>query len=329
MKLYILITLILFLLLLGTFFILAGKSKIGKGIAIGVFLLLLIGAGLIFGNERFNWLDVKIADFTSKKYYDEFSSAEIVLMERGKYNPILFSKNRNKIAYPASLTKMMTALVALDHIKDLDGVAPVDKLTYQRMVRSNASMAGFYGNEKTTYRDLLYGTLLASGGEAANSLAINVAGSTEKFVEMMNEKARELHLEHTHYSNPEGLQDSGEYSCATDVAKVLDYGLKNPTFRKIITTPAYQSTKTFDHPQGVMIYSTVLKWIDNSQYKNFEILGGKSGTTMDAGACWATYGKKNGKEYICVVMGAPLTELENKEKLQVKDTLELYDRFIP
>lgn len=328
MKLYILCTAVVFLILLGVFLIFSGRKKLSIVVWTLLIFMGLAGA-LVLLNEQYTWIDLKIADITSQKYSDDFAAKEIVVIERGKHPRLIFSKERKKVAYPASLTKMMTVLVALDHIQDLDAPAPVDKLTYQRMVKSNASMAGFYGNEKTTYRDLLYGTLLASGGEAANSLAIRVAGSTEKFVELMNEKAKALHLEHTHYSNPEGLQDEQEYTCADDVAKVMDYGLHNETFRQIISTTVYQSTKTADHPKGVMIYSTVLKWIDPAQHGDFEILGGKSGTTMDAGACWATYGTKKGKEYICVVMGAPLKELANEEKLQVKDTLELFEKFIP
>src|SRR5699024_10906628 len=125
------------------------------------------------------------------------------------------------------LVKMMTTLVALEHINELSALAPVDEETYQEMIVENASMAGFVGREEVTYRDLLYGTILASGGEAANSLAIHVAGSVEAFVQMMNDKAGELGLKDTHFTNAEGLHDENQYTTASDMAKLLDYALDN------------------------------------------------------------------------------------------------------
>lgn len=149
------------------------------------------------------------SEFFSKEYQSEYI---YVLNRENKEG--LVKKNHQSKAYPASLTKIMTTLVALEHIDDLSAIAPVDLASYREMVSKNSSMAGFYGLEQTTYRDLLYGTILSSGGEAANSLAINLAGDCDIFVEWMNEKAEELDLKNTHFVNPEGLHHKDQYTTA-------------------------------------------------------------------------------------------------------------------
>ena len=254
-----------------------------------------------------------------------YSSKYIYVMNRENKN-IEYEKNSNSRTYPASLTKIMTTIVALEHIEDLSAIAPVDIGAYKVMVDKNSSMAGFYGGENVTYRDLLYGTMLPSGGEAANSLAINVAGSVESFVRLMNEKALELGMENTHFTNVEGLDDDKQYTSAQDMAKLLDYALENGDFRAIFTKKEFVTTKTLDHPNGIVLKSTVLSRLDDIHQDGFEIIGGKSGTTSKAGQCWATLGIKNNQEYICIVMGAPLDDISNPDMKQREDTIKLYKR---
>lgn len=254
-----------------------------------------------------------------------YSSKYIYVMNRENKN-IEYEKNSNSRTYPASLTKIMTTIVALEHIENLSDIAPVDTDTYQIMVVKNSSMAGFYGKEAVTYRDLLYGTMLPSGGEAANSLAIHVAGSLEGFIKLMNEKALELGMENTHFTNVEGLDDDKQYTSAQDMAKLLDYALGNGDFRAIFTKKEFITTKTLDHPNGINLKSTVLSRLEGIHQDGFEIIGGKSGTTSKAGQCWATLGIKNNQEYICIVMGAPLDDISNPDMRQRDDTIKLYKR---
>ena len=235
----------------------------------------------------------------------------------------IFSKNSDKKVYPASLTKMMTVLTAVENIDDFDKKAPIDKKSYQKLVKQNASMAGFYGNEPTTFEDLLYGTLLASAGECADSLAINVAGSKEKFVDLMNENAKNMGLNNTHFKNSEGMDENNHYSSAKDMAVLLKNSLKNEKFYKIFTTDKYTSTKTLDHPKGIEIESTVLGRLKDYDQDGFKIIGGKSGTTEKAGLCWATLAIKNNKKYIVVVMGVPFDDIRNPGDGQIQDTLEI------
>jgi D-alanyl-D-alanine carboxypeptidase (penicillin-binding protein 5/6) len=257
---------------------------------------------------------------------DEYESEYICVMSR-EDGTIEYEKNSNDKAYPASLTKIMTIIVALENIEDLSAIAPVDIDSYREMVEKNSSMAGFYGNEQVTYRDLLYGTMLPSGGEAANSLAINVAGDIDNFVDMMNEKAVELELKNTHFTSPEGFHDKNQYTTAYDMAKLLDYALDNGHFRAIFTKETFNTTSTPDHLNGITLQSTVLSKLHGVSQDGFEIIGGKSGTTYEAGQCWATLAIKDDVEYLAVVMGASLNDISNPDMKQRDDTIKLYSRI--
>lgn len=254
---------------------------------------------------------------------DEYTSKYIYVLNREDEN-VEFEKNSKTRAYPASLTKIMTAIIAIEHIDDLSEIAPVDVNTYKEMIANNASMAGFYGKETVTYRDLLYGTILNSGGEAANSLAVNIAGNVEDFVILMNEKVSELGLKDTHFTNPEGLHNKNQYTTAYDMARILDYALDNGHFKAIFTKKEFKTTSTLDHPDGIILKSTVLSRLEGINQDGFEIVGGKSGTTSDAGECWTTLGIKENKEYICIVMGAPIIDIGNLNGAQIDDTINIY-----
>ncbi|WP_207289646.1 D-alanyl-D-alanine carboxypeptidase family protein [Senegalia massiliensis] len=257
---------------------------------------------------------------------DNYTSKYIYVLNR-EDKSVEYEKNVKTRAYPASLTKIMTTIVALEHIDDLSKSVKVDVKTYKKMVENNSSMAGFYGREAVTYRDLLYGTILSSGGEAANSLAVNLAGSVEDFVSLMNEKASEIGLKDTHFTNPEGLHDNNQYTTAYDMAHLLDYALDNGDFKAIFTKKTFKTTSTLDHPDGILLRSTVLSKLDNLNKEGFEIIGGKSGTTYEAGMCWATLGIKDNQEYISVVMGADLKDIRNPDMMQIDDTIKLFKRI--
>ena len=268
-------------------------------------------------------LNINLKDQFALGSDDAYTSPYIYVIER-ENGHILYEKNAQSKAYPASLTKIMTAIVALEHIDDLSSVAPVDLESYREMVARNASMAGFFGNEQVTYRDLLYGTILSSGGEATSSLAINVAGSLEQFVQMMNDKATELGMNHTNFTNPEGLHDKNQYTTAADMAKLLNFAVDNGHFKAIFTKEFFQTTSTADHPEGVLLKSTVLTSLNKEEKSSSGIIGGKSGTTYEAGQNWATLGLFNNREYISIVMGAPLDDISNPDKAQIEDTLNIY-----
>ena len=299
--------------------------KFKKILKLSIILVFILCLFVIIGDKSSitNFNPIEVSNVFKD---DDYTSKYIYVLNREDKNAE-YKKNHNSKAYPASLTKIMTTIVALEHINDLSAIAPVDVETYKKMVENNASMAGFYGNEAVTYRDLLYGTMLNSGGEAANSLAINISGSVDEFVNLMNKKASEIGLKNTRFTNPEGLHDKNQYTTAYDMAKLLDYALNNGDFRAIFTKKIFKTTSTLDHPDGINLKSTVLSKLEGVGQEGFEIIGGKSGTTYEAGECWATFGVKNGREYICIVMGAPLEDINNPDMAQMYDSIKLYSRI--
>ncbi|UED82343.1 serine hydrolase [Lysinibacillus sp. CD3-6] len=210
---------------------------------------------------------------------------------------VLYEKNADAIIYPASLTKIMTAIVAIEASKDLQMQTMVTPQTIAKYTAQNASMAGFQGGDFVTIEDLLYGTLLASGADATATLAIAIAGSEEAFVAMMNDKAQELELNDTHYENVSGLHHPAHVSSVRDISKLFQYALENPTFYQILTTKSYTTLV----PNELTISSTLFTKMDGVEGA---ILGGKTGYTPEAGLCLASLMEKNGEVFIFVTTNA-------------------------
>ena len=257
---------------------------------------------------------------------DKYISRAVYLYNLTDDKEVL-SKNENERLPMASLTKIMTVRVALKHITDLGASAPVDVSAYHRAVDMNASMAGFNGGEATTYRDLLYATMLRSAGEAADSLAMNISGSMEGFVALMNEEAKSLGLKNTSYGNADGMDNPANFQSAKDCAMLIKDSLKDGNFRAIFTKRDFITRPTADHPKGLYIDSTIFSHLKKYKQNGFEIIGGKSGTTDDAGLCWATLAVKNNKEYILVVMGVPYDDINNLNDGQIEETLRIYENI--
>ena len=239
----------------------------------------------------------------------------------------VLSKNENEKLPMASLTKIMTVRVALKNISDLGAPCPIDMDSYYRAVEMNASMAGFVGGEATSYRDLLYATMLASAGEAADSLAVNIAGSMDNFVSLMNREAESLGLKNTSYANADGMDDPRNFQSAKDCAMLIKDSLNDGNFRAIFTKRDFVTRPTPDHPDGLYLESTIFSHLKKYKQNGFEIIGGKSGTTDDAGLCWATLAEKDGKEYILVVMGVPYDDINNLNDGHIEETLRIYENI--
>ena len=270
-----------------------------------------------------------IAVFVSSRFKKEAEDEKFISKAVYLYNLTddkeVLSKNENERLPMASLTKIMTVRVALKHITDLAATAPVDTDAYHRAIDMNASMAGFRGGEATSYRDLLYATMLRSAGEAADSLAINISGSMDNYVAMMNQEAKDLGLKNTSYANADGMDDPGNYQSAKDCAMLIKDSLEDGNFRAIFTKRDFVTRPTLDHPDGVYLESTVFSHLNKYNQNGFEIIGGKSGTTDKAGLCWATLAEKNGKEYILVVMGVPYDDIDNLNDGHIEETLRIYE----
>ncbi|MEQ0487828.1 serine hydrolase [Anaerococcus murdochii] len=278
-----------------------------------VFALILV-LGIFYGGRK----------YLKEKHDSQFISKAVYLYNLTDDKEVL-SKNENERLPMASLTKIMTVRVALKHITDLAATAPVDTDAYHRAIDMNASMAGFRGGEATSYRDLLYATMLKSAGEAADSLAINISGSMDNFVAMMNQEAEDLGLKNTSYANADGMDDPKNYQSAKDCAMLIKDSLEDGNFRAIFTKRDFVTRPTLDHPDGVYLESTVFSHLKKYNQNGFEIIGGKSGTTDKAGLCWATLAEKNGKEYILVVMGVPYDDIDNLNDNHIEETLRIYE----
>ena len=238
---------------------------------------------------------------------------------------VLARKRANEKAAPASLTKMMTVLLAIESVPDLDEPVTLPEEVFPALYGENASMAGFVPGETVTVQDLLYGAMLPSGAECCETLARLVSGSEEAFAKRMNQKAEELGMKHTHFANVTGLTDPEHYSTAADLAVLLREALRNETFRTVFTTEHYTSTATAQHPEGLSMISTLLGRLKGTELENGKILGGKTGYTQAAGLCLASLAEVNGKEYILVTLDAPGDH--STEQTNIQDAVQVYRKL--
>lgn len=170
--------------------------------------------------------------FTTNILGLEINSTNAVMYNMNE-DTVIFEKDKDEKISIASLTKIMTTIVAIENIDNLDEKVTIKVKDFATLYEEDASLAGFVVGQEVTYRDLLYGTMLPSGAEATQALANNLTGSVPNFVELMNKKAEELKLKNTHFANTTGLDSKDNYSTAEDVATILKYALKNETFKKI------------------------------------------------------------------------------------------------
>lgn len=216
-------------------------------------------------------------------------------------NEMIYEKNSDEITSIASLTKIMTTIVAIENIEDLKEKVLI---TYEMLegIPWDASIAYLEVGDEVTYEDLLYAVMLPSGADATQALAISLTGSIQNFVNKMNEKAKELNMLNTNFVNTTGLDADGHYSTALDILKLLKYSLENETFKKV-----YQ-TKEYNTSNGLYFRST-LKYINEKleYYYNFDyVLGSKTGNTDNAGVCLSTLSKIKGRNIITITINAPI-----------------------
>ncbi len=205
-------------------------------------------------------------------------------------NTVIASKGGDEKIYPASMTKVMTLIVAYENIDDLDATTyTFDAVMLDELFRAGASVAGFSVDETVTARDLLYGAILPSGGDATNALAELVAGDEEHFAVLMNEKVKELGLKNTNFVTASGLHDDNHYSTCHDIAKILEYAISNPEMRKILSTYRYTTSSTPEHPEGITLTSTMFSRMKGTEVEGLYIQGGKTGYTIEGKNCLCSF----------------------------------------
>lgn len=236
----------------------------------------------------------------------------------------IYSKNQYERIYPASLTKIMTAIIAIENVYDIDETIMITGDVFEQVNAENGATAGFLAYEEVSYRDLLYGALLSSGAECCLTLANYVSGSEWCFVQLMNEKAQELGMNDTNFTNVCGFQNYEHYSTAADISLLLRYALENDTFYEIFTSQSYY-TETDEHPDGITLYSTMFSAMDSSYITGGRILGGKTGYTDEAGLCLASLAEVDGTLYTLVTTGAPGSHYT--EPLHIYDAVNIYEKL--
>ena len=232
---------------------------------------------------------------------------------------IVSAKDAKVRMNPASMTKVLTLLVAAENIDNLDDMVAVTLEMTDYSFVNGCSNAGFEKGEEVTVRDLMYGTILPSGAEAAVGLAIYTAGSQEAFVEMMNGKLEKLGLSGSaHFTNCVGVYDADHYCTVYDMAMIMEAALDNEVCREVLSSRTYTTSETEEHPEGMILSNWFLRRIEDKDVGG-KVMGGKTGYVEQSKSCAVSYGEdKNGKRYICVTANA------ESQWLCIKDHVKLY-----
>ena len=239
--------------------------------------------------------------------------AKAVYAVNAETGEVLYEKNADVQLHPASTTKIMTVLLALENIPDLqteltypqhifDELDVLNKNQYSGML----SMAGLVPGETMTLEQLIYGALLPSGNECAYIIADYIGGgSLERFADMMNERARQLGASNTNFVNPAGLDVPGHYSTARDMYLITAEAMRYPFFRTVVATPQYTAGPTNVH-ETLLWSSTNKTLFPDSSYYYEPMVGIKTGTLHISGRCFVSAAQKDGLSCYMVVLGGRL-----------------------
>jgi len=232
---------------------------------------------------------------------------------------ILFEKNINKKIYPASITKIMTAMIILES----DKYNPDKKITMteeilELVLGTGSAVSNIQAGEKFSQLDLMYLVVMSSFGDCTYLAAQHFGGTIDNFVDMMNAKAAELGLTGTHYQNPVGLHDKDNYTTVKDIHTLTTYALKNETFKSICETSRYTMPATNMSGERTLTSTNNLQNANTPYYYQYA-KGVKTGYTDEAGRCLVSTASYNGYSYMCILMGCPVGDDE-----QFVDSAELY-----
>lgn len=237
-------------------------------------------------------------------------------------NTVIYQKNQNEKVYPASITKLMTAILVCEKFKDkLDTKVTVEQEDLAELTPYDSKVP-LKAGEELTIEQLLNCILIKSGDDAANTLARVTSGSVEDFVEQMNKKAKEIGLKNTHYVNPHGLHDPDHYTTAVDAYILAKYAMTIPKLKSIVATQTYKLPPTNIVKEERILRNTnylIMENMTKSYYKY--VKGIKTGSTTPAGKCLVSYAEKDGKTYYCVAMGG---EMKDGVNTAFSETKALY-----
>ena len=258
----------------------------------------------------------------------EILTDHVLMMERSTGN-ILYDKNGNEKMYPASTTKILTGILVLENCS-LNETAEVTSLAL-KAVPSGYATCDIQIGEKFTVKDLLYTMLIRSANDAANVLAIHVSGSISGFANLMNDKAKEIGCTSSHFTNPSGVHEEDHYSTARDLALIADYAMNNASFRDIVATSSYSLPATDKYPHDNRTFTTSNNLInpDDKKYYYYLATGIKTGYTNASKDCIVASAKKDGIEFIVVVLGADSSNGVRQKYLDCKTLFDFaFDNYI-
>ncbi|MDO4519413.1 MAG: D-alanyl-D-alanine carboxypeptidase family protein [Eubacteriales bacterium] len=216
---------------------------------------------------------------------------------------LVYSKGADALRYPASITKLMTLLVAVENSSLTDQVTFTE--TMLRDIASDSSNIGMQVGEIMSMEACLNALMIQSANEVATQIAEYVGGTEQNFVNMMNEKAAELGCKNTHFNNANGLPDENHYTTARDMALIVRAGLKNPTFRQIVGSTDYTIPATNLNPQARAMHTHHPLLAKESTLYYEGVIGGKTGNSAASGKTLVTIAERNGTTYIAVLMYGP------------------------
>ena len=267
-----------------------------------------------------------ICSYTSNVYATEelvvdAKASLIVEVNSGK---IIHENNARIENYPASLTKILTAILTIENCK-LDEIATVSQSALSDIPVSYV-VAPLYAGEKIAIEDLLYALMLKSANDAAYVLAEHVGGSIDGFAEMMNNKAKEIGCTNSHFVNPNGIHDDNHYTTAYDMYLISKYAMENEVFAKIVSTYKYTLPASNKYLKSNRVMENRNFFVNpSSKYYDKNVKGIKTGTTSQAGNCLITEVSKNDLDIITVVLGAESQESKFAEtKKMINYTFENY-----
>lgn len=251
---------------------------------------------------------------SAPQYPQDQVSAQSAMLLDADSGKILFSKNADEKVYPASTTKILTALIVLDNVADLDTIVTVGQEVTPFTASSSLLSPQLQVGEQISVKDLLYGMTVASGNECASALAVYVAGSESNFVAMMNNKAKEIGMENTNFTNPHGTHNENHYTTAADMAKLAIYAYQNKDYMEICGTHTYTIPATNMSPERNLVSSNrmflVNDFEEDQEIKSHQpdylyeyATGMKTGTTPYSFNCLVGSASKDGMNLIVLIYG--------------------------
>ena len=240
--------------------------------------------------------------------YDSIPTPNLIVVDGDDPSVVFYERNADQRVFPASTTKIMTTLVALEN-GNLDDSFMVGEEVLGTTVKfsSYSSLMGIQPGETLTLRDLVYGLMLVSGNDAGEAIAKHVAGSIDGFVALMNKKAAELGMSSTHYTNPHGVQNDEHYTTARDMVKLMAYAMKNKDFMSIAATKTYTVPANNVRTTELVLVNTdrLLNAVATDPYPTVYsyAIGGKTGDTDSAGKCLVCAAEKDGARVIYASFG--------------------------